>query len=238
MPWIAAYEESRSALDMGPERRAWCGRACPRPLLSLGGPRGARRDCAGDGFAADLPVGEDVNFVWRLAERGWQVRYEPAAAVAHAHRVQLGRGCGRRRDYGTSAAPLELRHPGTVPAVSMSGWSAAAWVAAAACYPGVGAGITGTATALLARRLAPVTDGAWPLACLAARRPRTLAAGRVLGSALSRAWWPVARCPPRSGCGGFGSRWPSLVLAPPALGWLERRPPTDPAGRRRRPAAR
>ncbi len=94
-------------------------------------------------------------------------------------------------------------------------------------HPGVGAGITGTATALLARRLAPVTDGAWPLACLAAGG--TLAAGRVLGSALSRAWWPVA-VPAAIGVRRLRVPLAVLVLAPPALGWLERRPPMNPAG--------
>ncbi len=93
---------------------------------------------AHDGFAEHLPVGEDVDFVWRLAGQGWHVRYEPAAAVAHQHRVRLGSWFARRMDYGTSAAPLEQRHPGTLPAVAMSGWTAAAWAAAADGRPGGG----------------------------------------------------------------------------------------------------
>ena len=176
-------------------------------------------------------MGEDVDFVWRLAGRGWHVRYEPAAAVAHQHRVRLGSWFARRMDYGTSAAPLEQRHPGTLPAVAMSGWTAAAWAAAAAGGPVAGpltaTAITAAATALLARRLAPLTgDQTWPVATRLAAGG-TVAAGRLLGSTLSRAWWPVAVpvavAVPRL-------RWPlaALVLAPPVLGWAERRPPLDP----------
>jgi mycofactocin system glycosyltransferase len=223
--WIANYEQSRSALDMGPAPSLVRPRArvpyLPAAALVV------RRDCAGDGFAADLPVGEDVDFVWRLAERGWQVRYEPAAAVAHAHRVQLAAWLRRRRDYGTSAAPLELRHPGTVPAVSMSGWTGLALLAAALGRPVTAAAIVTGSTALLARRLAPVTGEAWPVAARLAG-DGTVMAGRLAGSALSRAWWPAglaaAAALPKL-------RLPlaALVLAAPLLDWRERRPPLDPA---------
>jgi mycofactocin system glycosyltransferase len=229
--WLAQYEGVSSTLDMG---------AVPsivRPGSKVPYVPGAVLVVraavarAHDGFAGHLPVGEDVDFVWRLADRGWHVRYEPAATVAHQHRVRLGSWFARRRDYGTSAAPLEQRHPGTLPAVAMSGWTAAAWSAAAmggpVAGPLAGTAITAAATALLARRLAPLTGGqAWPVATRLAAGG-TVAAGRLLGSTLSRAWWPVAVpvavAVPRL-------RWPlaALMLAPPVLGWAERRPPLDP----------
>ena len=148
------------------------------------------------------------------------------ATVAHQHRVRLGSWFARRMDYGTSAAPLELRHPGTLPAVAMSGWSATAWAAAALGYPGAGAGITAAATALLARRLAPVTGEPWPVAARLAAGG-TVAAGRLLGSTLSRAWWPVA-LPAAIAVPRLRLPLAALVLAPPVLGWRERRPPMDP----------
>jgi hypothetical protein len=55
----------------------------------------------------------------------------------------------------------------------------------------------------------------------------TLAAGRPLGSAISRTWWPaaigLAVAVPRL-------RLPvaALVLAPPLLDWADRKPPLDP----------
>ena len=148
------------------------------------------------------------------------------ATVAHQHRVRLGSWFARRMDYGTSAAPLELRHPGTLPAVAMSGWSATAWAAAALGHPGAGAGITAAATALLARRLAPVTGEPWPVATRLAAGG-TVAAGRLLGSTLSRAWWPVA-LPAAIAVPRLRLPLAALVLAPPVLGWRERRPPMDP----------
>jgi mycofactocin system glycosyltransferase len=229
--WLPRYEGVSSTLDMG---------AVPsivRPGAKVSYVPGAAlvlrvtpaREAGG--FAEHMPVGEDVDFVWRLAGRGWQVRYEPAATVAHQHRVRLGRWFTRRMDYGTSAAPLELRHPGTLPAVAMSGWTAAAWAAAAAGWPVLGplagAGITAGATALLARRLAPLTgDQTWPVATRLAAGG-TGAAGRLLGSTLSRAWWPLA-LPVAVAVPRLRLPLAALTLAPPVLGWAERRPPMDP----------
>jgi mycofactocin glycosyltransferase len=229
--WLAQYEGVSSTLDMG----AVPGIVRPGakvpyvPGAALVVRAAAARE--GDGFAEHLPVGEDVDFVWRLAARGWQVRYEAAATVAHQHRIRLGSWFARRMDYGTSAAPLEQRHPGTLPAVAMSGWTAAAWAAAALGWPVAGpvagAGITAAATALLARRLAPLTGGqAWPVATRLAAGG-TVAAGRLLGSTLSRAWWPVA-LPVAVAVPRLRLPLAALALAPPVLGWAERRPPMDP----------
>ncbi len=222
--WLARYEGVSSTLDMGPVP------SIVRPGSKVPYVPGAalvlRVEAAGDGFAEHMPVGEDVDFVWRLAAAGWHVRYEPVATVAHQHRVRLGSWFARRMDYGSSAAPLELRHPGTLPAVAMSGWTATAWVAAALGHPGAGAGITAAATALLARRLAPVTGEPWPVAARLAAGG-TVAAGRLLGSTLSRAWWPVA-LPAAIAVPRLRLPLAALVLAPPVLGWRERRPPMDP----------
>jgi mycofactocin system glycosyltransferase len=223
--WLATYERNRSALDMGPAPSIVRpgARVSYLPAAALV----VRRDAAGAGFATDMPVGEDVDFVWRLARAGWQVRYEPASSVAHAHRVRLAAWFGRRMDYGTSAAPLELRHPGRVPAVSMSGWSALAWAAALAGRPACAASVLGGTTALLARRLAPVTGEAGPVA-LRLAGGGTVMAGRLLGSAVSRAWWPAA-IPAAIALPRTRLPLAALVLAAPLLDWRERRPPLDPA---------
>jgi mycofactocin system glycosyltransferase len=223
--WLARYEGVSSTLDMGQVP------SIVRPGSKVPYVPGAalvvRVAAAGAGFAEHLPVGEDVDFVWRLAGLGWHVRYEPAAAVAHQHRVRLASWFSRRMEYGTSAAPLELRHPGTLPAVAMSGWSATAWAAAALGFPLAGAGIIAAATGLLARRLAPLTGAdAWPAATRLAAGG-TVAAGRLLGSTLSRAWWPVA-LPAAVAIPRLRLPLAALVLAPPVLGWRERRPPMDP----------
>ena len=223
--WLASYERNRSALDMGAApsivRPGALVPYLPAAALVV------RRDAAGAGFAPDMPVGEDVDFVWRLARGGWQVRYEPSASVAHAHRARLAGWFARRMDYGTSAAPLELRHPGRVPAVSMSGWSALAWAAAVAGRPGAGASVLAGTTALLARRLAPVTGEAAPVA-LQLAGGGTVMAGRLLGRTVARAWWPVA-IPAAIALPRIRLPLTALVLAAPLLDWREQRPPLDPA---------
>ncbi len=231
--WLARYEGASSTLDMG--TRASIVRPGSRVPYVPGAALVVRRAAAGNGFAETMRVGEDVDFVWRLAASGWRVRYEPAATMPHQHRVRLREWFARRKDYGTSAAILEQRHPGTVRPLYISAWTALAWLAAASGRPAAGAACTGTGIALLARRLARVTGEEWPRHAagtawpLAARLAGggTVAAGRPLGSAISRTWWPVAL---PTAMAVRRMRWPlaALVLAPPLLDWLDRRPPLDP----------
>jgi mycofactocin system glycosyltransferase len=244
--WIARYEGASSTLDMG--ARSSIVRPGARVPYVPGAALVVRRAAAGDGFTPGMHVGEDVDFIWRMGAAGWRVRYEPAAAMGHQHRVRLRSWMSRRSDYGTSAAHLEELHPGSVRPLYASWWTLAAWGAALGVRPrwagvAVAAGVTGVATGLLARRLSAVTGEGWPLPGadgpaasgwaawrLAARLAGggTLAAGRPLGSAISRTWWPaaiaLAVAVPRL-------RLPAaaLVLAPPLLDWADRRPPLDPA---------
>jgi mycofactocin system glycosyltransferase len=234
LTWLARYEGASSTLDMG--HRPSVVRPGSRVPYVPGAALVVRKEAAGAGFAEDMQVGEDVDFVWRLGASGWRVRYEPAATMAHQHRVRLRQWFGRRKDYGTSAAALELRHPGMVRPLYASTWTAAAWLAAAAGRPDAGALVTGTGTALLARRLAQVTGEGWPRPAgsaawrLAVRQAAggTLAAARPLGSAISRTWWPVA-LPAAIAVRRLRLPLAALVLAPPLLDWLDRRPPLDPA---------
>ena len=232
--WLARYEGASSTLDMG--ARASIVRPGSRVPYVPGAALVVRRAAAGTGFAETMRVGEDVDFVWRLAASGWRVRYEPAAVMRHQHRVRLGQWFARRKDYGTSAAILEQRHPGTVRPLYISAWTALAWMAAAAGRPVAGAACAGVGVALLARRLAQVTGEEWPWSAsrtawpLAVRLAAggTLAAGRPLGSAISRTWWPVA-LPAAVVVRRLRLPLAAVVLTPPLLDWLDRRPPLDPA---------
>jgi mycofactocin system glycosyltransferase len=231
--WLARYEGASSTLDMG--QRPSIVRPGSRVPYVPGAALVVRKAAAGAGFAEDMQVGEDVDFVWRLGASGWRVRYEPAATMGHQHRVRLREWFARRKDYGTSAAALELRHPGAVRPLCASVWTAVAWLAAALGRPEAAAVVTGTGTALLARRLAQVTGEGWPRPArstawrLAARQAGggTLAAARPLGSAISRAWWPLA-LPAAVAIRRLRLPLAALVLAPPLLDWLDRRPPLDP----------
>jgi mycofactocin glycosyltransferase len=215
-------------------------------------------------------VGEDVDFVWRMSAAGWRVRYEPAAVMGHDHRVRFRAWFSRRADYGTSAADLELLHPGAVRPLYASWWTVGAWAAALSGRPVTATALTAAATALLACRLSRITGERWPLPAgsptaptprdnsrkggvrggvhgslpghgekrqtgaeawrLAARLAGggTLAAGRPLGSALSRTWWPIA-IPAAIAFPRLRRPVAALILAPPLLDWADRRPPLDPA---------
>ncbi|HET6190098.1 MAG TPA: mycofactocin biosynthesis glycosyltransferase MftF [Trebonia sp.] len=265
--WLGRYEGASSTLDMGSRP------GIVRPGARVGYVPGAalvvRKAAAGAGFAAGMYVGEDVDFVWRMAAAGWRVRYEPAAVMGHDHRVRFRAWFARRRDYGTSAAALEELHPGVVRPLYTSWWTVGAWAAALSGRPGSAVTLTGTATALLARRLSRVTGERWPLPAASGafdaaagpatvqtataqvpsvsdnskKRARigaawalairlagggTLAAGRPLGSALSRTWWPVA-IPAAVAVPKLRLPVAALILAPPLLDWADRRPPLDPA---------
>jgi mycofactocin glycosyltransferase len=234
--WLARYEGASSTLDMG--ARPSIVRPGSRVSYVPGAALVVRREAAGAGFTPGMHVGEDVDFVWRLAAAGWRVRYEPAAQMGHQHRVRLIPWMSRRADYGTSAAILEELHPGSVRPLYASWWTVAAWGAVAASGSrrrlpiGVtaAAGITGVATALLARKLSRVTGDnaqAWRLAARLAGGG-TLAAGRPIGSAISRAWWPVA-VPVAVALPWLRLPAAALTIAPAVLDWADRRPPLDPA---------
>ena len=250
--WLGRYEGSSSTLDMG--SRPSIVRPGARVSYVPGAALVVRKAAAGAGFAEGMYVGEDVDFVWRMTGGGWRVRYEPAAAMGHDHRVRFGAWFARRLDYGTSAAALERLHPGSVRPVYASWWTVGAWAAALAGRPAAAAAIAGAATALLARRLSRITGERWPLPAALTSTPApaaaadnskkrvgaawrlaarlagggTLAAGRPLGSALSRTWWPVA-IPAAVAVPRLRLPVAALILAPPLLDWADRRPPLDPA---------
>jgi mycofactocin system glycosyltransferase len=237
--WLARYEGASSTLDMG--KRASTVRPGARVSYVPGAALVVRRSAAGSGFVPGMYVGEDVDFVWRLAAAGWTVRYEPSAVMGHDHRVRFRAWFSRRADYGTSAAALERLHPGAVRPLYASWWTVGAWAALLSGRPVTAAALTGTATALLARRLSRVTgepffprppgpragSTAWKLAIRLAGGG-TLAAGRPLGSALSRTWWPLA-IPAAVVVPRLRVPVAALTLVPPLLDWADRRPPLDPA---------
>ncbi|HXV92658.1 MAG TPA: mycofactocin biosynthesis glycosyltransferase MftF [Pseudonocardia sp.] len=196
--WLGRYEAVRSSLDLGPDpalvvprsRVAYVPSAAMvlRREALLDGARGTLR-----GFDEGMRVAEDVDLVLRLHEAGWRVRYEPASRVAHDHRTTLWAWWSRKAYYGTGAAPLALRHPGSVPPMVLSPWSAAV---SGLLLPGrpraaLAAGVVGL---VAAERLARGIEGV--------RRPRALAARLVaLGAvgataqtaeAVTRHYWPVS----------------------------------------------
>ena len=233
---MARYEAVSSALDMGtaPARVAPLTAVSYVPSAALL----ARRAALGAGFDETMRVAEDVDLVWRLAGAGWRVRYEPAARVAHDHRVAPADWLRRRAFYGTGAALLARRHGAAVAPVVISPWSAAAWALALTGSPlGVlaAAGVLGRASERLARRLAAPGDPL-PLRLAAGLVLRgTAASGRTLARAVTRHHWPLAAA---AALVSRRARWlvAGIAVADAVDGWWPHRHevdlPTAAAGRR------
>jgi mycofactocin system glycosyltransferase len=229
----ARYNSAAGCLDMGgqPARVAPNTRVSYVPTAALIARRSALRAVAGPTGVFDpaMPVGEDVDLVWRLHTGGWRIRYDPAVQVSHHEPATWSALLARRLRYGTSAAPLAVRHPRYIPALVLDPWPAM------------------TVVALLARR--PVAAGA-AFAVSVLTTNRTLRAHslptsgglRVKATAVAHTWLGAGRYATQYAtplllalmlAGGRG-RWSrraavaSLLLGPPLAAWATRRPPVDP----------
>jgi mycofactocin system glycosyltransferase len=190
---VARYEAVRSSLDLG-HREA--------PVVPYGSvsyvPSAAiicRRTALNDvgGFDETLKSGEDVDLCWRFIEAGARLRYEPIALVGHDHRTQLREWFVRKAFYGTSAAPLSVRHPGKTAPLVISGWTLLAWtlMAMGSSFGYVAstlvAGMTGRR---IAQSLSAVDTEPTEVAALAAKG--LWSAALQLASAICRHYWPIA----------------------------------------------
>jgi mycofactocin system glycosyltransferase len=190
---VARYEAVRSSLDLG-HREA--------PVVPYGTvsyvPSAAiicRRTALNDvgGFDETLKSGEDVDLCWRFIEAGARLRYEPIALVGHDHRTQLREWFVRKAFYGTSAAPLSVRHPGKTAPLVISGWTLLAWtlMAMGSSFGYVAstlvAGMTGRR---IAQSLSAVDTEPTEVAALAAKG--LWSAALQLASAICRHYWPIA----------------------------------------------
>jgi len=107
---LEKYEKVFSSLNMGKrlilEDKAESGFYMPTANLLV------TREAftATGGFKSGMRVGEDVDFCWRLRDRGYTLVYTPCGSVAHKHRNKLGRMLKRRSEYGSSEALLYRTH--------------------------------------------------------------------------------------------------------------------------------
>ncbi len=222
---LERYASARSALDLGADEGPVGAnrgvRYVPAAMLVV------RRQAFGSGFDPDLRVGEDVDFVWRLGDRGWQVRYVPSVVVHHREPDRWGAHLARRYRYGTSAGPLARRHPDRMAPVEL--FAAPAVVVAALARGRVGVAVAAwvTTTGLALRRMArtpvpPVRVLAWQLT-----GPWSTFVGLARATATV-----VLPGLPLLLITAKGRRWRLagvLVLLPALLEWVRRRPDVGPA---------
>jgi mycofactocin glycosyltransferase len=139
------------------------------------------------GFDETLRFGEDVDFVWRLDEAGWRCRYEPASCVWHRPRSTVHERLKQQAGYGSSAAPLAVRHPRALAPFRSNAWTAGVWALTGIGHPVAAVVLATASSAALIPKLrdvpARVSFG------LAMRGHLT--AGRHLATAVRRTWWPI-----------------------------------------------
>jgi len=150
---IARYEAVRSSLDLGMREAPVVpyGMVAYVPSAAIICRRAALDQVGG--FDESLQSGEDVDLCWRFIEAGARLRYEPIALVGHDHRTALGEWFARKAFYGSSAAPLSVRHPGKTAPLVISGWTLVVWVLLA-MGSGVGYLASTIAAAITGRRIA------------------------------------------------------------------------------------
>ena len=233
--WAGRYSAVGSSLDMGGQE----GRVAPGtrlsyvPAAALLARRSALADVGGEAvFDPTLRLGEDVDLVWRLHEAGWRIRYEPAAVVRHHEPGSWPGLLTRRFRYGTSAAPLALRHPGQSVPLLLYPWPTLTVAGLLARRPVLaGLGFAGSVLAMRAalHRAGLPDRGVLP-AMLRATQQTWLGIGRygcqfgapVLAAALVAPGGSPARRWGRRAAAA------SLLLGPSLTAWAGQRPDLDP----------
>ncbi len=223
--YIAKYESSRSPLDLGDV----AARIAPGTRVSYA-PSAlwlCRTEAirAISGFDVKMRVGEDVDALWRVIAAGWRCRFEPNSIATHAPRPTLPDFIQQRRMYGRSAAALASRHKGAVAPVRVSGYSAGAWLLVACGLPFLGLLVGAYTVVALSRKLRMTPNAMQESLRLAGLG--NLHAARILASAITRAWWPIAVA-----LSIFSRRARRIVLiaalAPAMYEWWSQRPAIDP----------
>ncbi|TDO51773.1 mycofactocin system glycosyltransferase [Kribbella sp. VKM Ac-2527] len=189
--WFQKYDEIASSLDLGGKASgvrpggavAWLPGAC---LV-------ARVDAIGKGFDDQMRVGEDVDFVWRLTDKGWRVRYDPDFVVDHETRSTVRTWLGRKFVYGTGGAALAQRHGDLVAPAVLSPTYAAAAIALLAQRPwSIGVALAAVARAgHVLNHTLPETPARSRLAAQLATDGLVWMA-RQESALILRHWWPAA----------------------------------------------
>jgi hypothetical protein len=187
-------------------------------------------------FDPALRFGEDVDLVWRLHEAGWRIRYEPGVQVGHDEPDSWSGLLARRFRYGTSAAPLALRHREAMAPIVLRPLPALAVLGLLAGRGDVGAGayVSSVVTARRSLQSAGLPTSQVPARMLVAVHQTWLAAGRYCTWFAAPVLFGALLAPRRSrrtlGLRRRGRRLAaaSLLLGPPLTAWASRHPDLDP----------
>jgi mycofactocin system glycosyltransferase len=140
-----------------------------------------RRSSFGEGFDESLHTGEDVDFVWRLHDEGWLVRFVADVVVSHRARPSWGAWWRQRVRYGQSSNELAKRHGERLAPLRVDSWTLLAWTSALVGKPIIGLRIVEAARDQLRERFLATTDNADKVA------------GELVSRGMVRAGGPLAR---------------------------------------------
>jgi len=182
------FEQRFCPLDMGPRES----------IVVPGGPVSyvpsaclmVRRDAFGVGFDDELRLGEDVDFIWRLHDHEWLVRYLTSVEVAHRARPTWRGWWKQRVGYGRSASELARRHGDRLAPVRADAWNLVAWLSVLAGKPPLALRITRVARDQIKEKLADQADSPRELANQILFRTM-LRSGAPLSRAVVRTYGPV-----------------------------------------------
>jgi mycofactocin system glycosyltransferase len=145
-----------------------------------------RREAVGDGFDEAMRTGEDVDFVWRLHDQGWLVRYDAGVEVAHRARATWHDWWQQRVRYGASSADLAKRHGKRLAPLRADTWTVVAWSSVLIGRPAAGARIVSGARRHARQRL------------FSSEENPDVAADQVVTRNMVRAGGPLARATVRT----------------------------------------
>lgn len=186
---LSEYESFHSPLDLGGDA------AVVRPLSRVSyvpatvavAQTQRLRDVGA--FDEDLRLGEDVDVVWRVAERGLLVRYIPSVECTHEPRSTWRQFVRQRFSYGLSAAALDQRHPYVAAPLRSHVLMVVLAASILSGYLYLAALIAVPVFAFFAFTLRTTQ---LPLRVrLTITQIGALASLRLLATAIRRAWWPI-----------------------------------------------
>jgi mycofactocin system glycosyltransferase len=227
--WAGRYTSAAGSLDLGdrPARVVPGTRVAYVPTAALLARRSALIAVAREHgvFDPGMRAGEDVDLVWRLHAGGWRVRYDPSVHIGHEEPATWRGLLARRAHYGTSAAPLALRHPRHLTHLVLHPWPALTVAALLARRPWLAAGAFAVSVGSMRRTLR-------------ARGMPVDGVPRAAAGAVGQTWLGLARYGNRFAAPALaavmlsGGRARiaagSLLLGPPLVDWVTRRPALDP----------
>lgn len=142
-----------------------------------------------NGFDTAHRYGEDVDFVWRAIDNGWQCRYDPHVVSLHRNRGSWRELIQQRMSYGEATATLYVAHPTRLAPLRADAATAASVVTSVIGMPLSAFATTAVSTSFLWKELQRANV---PLrTILRVIVDRWMHTAYMITQAISRVWWPM-----------------------------------------------